>query len=107
MANIGTFTRTNSGFTGTIRTLTLNVKVNIVHDEHKASDAAPDFRVLAANTVELGAGWKKIAKSAPLNKKGREYTSLKLDDPSFPAAIYANLIQTEGDPDTFNLIWSR
>ena len=56
MANIGTFTRTNSGFTGTIRTLTLNVKVNIVHDEHKASDAAPDFRVLAANTVELGAG---------------------------------------------------
>ena len=61
MANIGTFTRTNSGFTGTIRTLTLNVKVNIVHDEHKASDAAPDFRVLAANTVELGAGWKKIA----------------------------------------------
>jgi uncharacterized protein (DUF736 family) len=102
MANIGTFTRTNSGFTGTIRTLTLNVKVNIVHDEHKASDAAPDFRVLAANTVELGAGWKKIAKSG-----GREYTSLKLDDPSFPAAIYANLIQTEGDPDTFNLIWSR
>ena len=102
MASIGTFTRTNSGFTGTIRTLTLNVKVNIVHDEHKASDAAPDYRVFAGNSVELGAGWRKIAKSG-----GREYTSLKLDDPSFPAAIYANLIQTEGDPDTFSLIWSR
>ena len=54
------------------------------------------------NTVELGAGWKKIAKTG-----GREYISLKLDDPSFPAAIYANLIQTEATPETFTLIWSR
>ena len=38
---------------------------------------------------------------------GREYISLKLDDPSFPAAIYANLIQTEANPETFTLIWSR
>ncbi|WP_134481334.1 DUF736 family protein, partial [Pseudomonas aeruginosa] len=27
MANIGTFTAQNDGFTGTVRTLTLNVKV--------------------------------------------------------------------------------
>ncbi|NJL73612.1 MAG: DUF736 domain-containing protein [Candidatus Competibacteraceae bacterium] len=102
MATIGIFTRTGSGFTGTIRTLTLNVKVKIVLDEHKASDNAPDYRVFAGNAIELGAGWKKVAKAG-----GREYTSLKLDDPSFPAAIYANLVQTEGDPDTFSLIWSR
>jgi len=102
MATIGSFTRTTNGFTGTIRTLTLNAKVTIVRDENKTSETTPDYRVLAANTVELGAGWKKIAKTG-----GREYISLKLDDPSFPAAIYANLIQTEATPETFTLIWSR
>ena len=65
MATIGSFTRTTNGFTGTIRTLTLNAKVTIVRDENKTSETAPDYRVLAANTVELGAGWKKIAKTAP------------------------------------------
>ena len=30
MANIGTFTADKDGFTGTIRTLTLNVKVKLI-----------------------------------------------------------------------------
>ena len=58
MANIGTFTKTENGFSGTIRTLALSVKANIVPDEHKASEAAPDYRVFSG-TVELGAGWKR------------------------------------------------
>jgi uncharacterized protein (DUF736 family) len=102
MANIGTFTKTENGFTGTIRTLSLSVKANIVTDEHKATEAAPDYRVFSG-TVELGAGWKRTAK----NGDQREYVSVKLDDPSFPAAIYANLVQTEGDPSVCSLIWSR
>ena len=102
MANIGTFTKTATGFTGTIRTLALSVKANIVPDEHKASEAAPDYRVFSG-TVELGAGWKRTAK----NGEQREYVSVKLDDPGFPAAIYANLVQTEGDPGVYSLIWSR
>ena len=36
----------------------------------------------------------------------REYLSVKIDDPSFPAPIYASLVKGEGD-DSFNLIWSR
>ncbi len=91
-----------TGFTGTIRTLALSVKANIVPDEHKASEAAPDYRVFSG-TVELGAGWKRTTK----NGEQREYVSVKLDDPSFPAAIYANLVQTEGDPSVYSLIWSR
>src|SRR3546814_7356827 len=92
MANNGSFTKTANGFTGTIRTLALSVKANIVPDEYKASEAAPDYRVFSG-TVELGAGWKRTAK----NGEQRGYVSVKLDDPSFPAAIYANLVQTEGD----------
>lgn len=102
MANIGTFTKTENGFTGTIRTLALSVKANIVPDEHKASEAAPDYRVFSG-TVELGAGWKRTAR----NGEQREYVSVKLDDPNFPAAIHANLVQTEGDESVYSLIWSR
>ena len=47
MATIGTFTQTKDGFTGTIRTLALNVKAKIVPDDHKANEAAPDYRVFS------------------------------------------------------------
>ncbi len=33
MANIGTFTADKDGFTGTLRTLTLNVKVKLVPND--------------------------------------------------------------------------
>src|SRR3546814_19334882 len=90
MANIGSFTKTANGFTGTIRTLALSVKANIVPDEYKASEAAPDYRVFSG-TVELGAGWKRTAK----NGEPRGYVSVKLAEPSFPPAIYATLMQPE------------
>jgi uncharacterized protein (DUF736 family) len=32
--------------------------------------------------------------------------SVKLDDPSFPAPIYASLVAVEGSEE-FSLIWSR
>lgn len=83
MAQIGTFTRDETGaYTGTIKTLTLNVK-----DSIKTCDRAPDFRVTASG-VEFGAGWSRIARET-----GVEYLSLKLDDPSFTAPVYASLIQ--------------
>ena len=33
-------------------------------------------------------------------------SSVKLDDASFPAPIYATLVKSE-QPNTFKLIWSR
>ena len=38
--------------------------------------------------------------------EGRDYLSVKLDDPSFPAPIYATLAELEGE-DGLQLIWSR
>lgn len=100
MAQIGTFNRNEDGsFTGVIKTLNLNIKARLVVSE-KESDKSPDLRALAG-TIEIGAGWKKTAKET-----GREYHSVKLDDPSFPAPIYANLIQVEGT-EGLQLIWSR
>ncbi|HCL6741045.1 TPA: DUF736 domain-containing protein, partial [Citrobacter freundii] len=48
MANIGTFTAEKDGFTGTLRTLTLNVKVKLVPNDKGDNENAPDYRLQAA-----------------------------------------------------------
>ncbi len=58
----------------------------------------PDFRIFAGR-AEIGAAWKKTS------NEGRDYLSVKLDDPSLPAPILANLFEMEGGE--FELIWSR
>ncbi|MGY3116364.1 uncharacterized protein (DUF736 family) [Bradyrhizobium sp. S3.14.4] len=95
MATIGTFTASDNGYIGSIKTLTLNVKAKFAASE-KDNDKAPDYRIFAG-TTELGAAWKKT---------DREYLSVKLDDPTFPAPIYASLVKVESD-EGFALIWSR
>jgi uncharacterized protein (DUF736 family) len=100
MATIGTFTRSASNnFSGAVKTLSINAKVTIKPAD-KASDKAPDYRIFAGANVEFGAAWKKTS------GEGREYLSVKLDDPSFPAPIYATLVEGE-EPGSYNLIWSR
>ncbi|WP_338611032.1 DUF736 domain-containing protein (plasmid) [Pelagibacterium nitratireducens] len=99
MATIGTFTSTSNGFTGAIKTLNLNVKAKLVRVENP-SDKGPHFRILAGANVELGAAWQKTS------SEGRDYLSVKLDDPSFSAPIYATLIEVEGE-ESLQLIWSR
>ena len=97
MATIGTFTKSDNGFMGAVKTLSLNVKAKFIPSD-KVSDKAPDYRILAGS-VEFGAAWKKTAQN------GREYLSVRLDDPSFAMPIFANLI--EGEDSTHQLIWSR
>ena len=46
MATIGTFTASDNGYTGSVKTLTLNVKAKLVATE-KDNDKAPDYRILA------------------------------------------------------------
>ena len=102
MATIGTFTKNDNGsagFTGAVKTLTLNVKAKFVPSEGE-SERGPDFRIFAGAT-EFGAAWNKTARET-----GREYLSVKLDDPSFPAPIYATLSETDTTGE-YALIWSR
>ncbi len=99
MATIGTFSRTDIGFAGSVKTLSLNVKsVKFVPTEGDNQNGGPDFRIFAGAT-EFGAAWKKQS------DKGNAYLSVKLDDPSFPAPIYASLVETE--TEDLALIWSR
>jgi len=98
MATIGIFTKSESCFSGLIKTVTLNVKAKFAPAE-KDNDKAPDYRIFSGPT-EFGAAWKKTSNA------GREYLSVKLDDPSFPAPIFASLVAIEGG-DGYALIWSR
>src|SRR5260221_407185 len=99
MATIGTFTASNNGFTGSVKTLALNVKATFVATE-KDNDKAPDYRIRTGAT-EFGAAWKKTARETD-----REYLSVKLDDPSSRAPISASVVRGEGD-DSYTLFGPR
>ena len=98
MATIGTFAKHEDGsISGAIKTLTLNVKAAQLRTVDKETENAPDYRIFAGGT-EFGAAWKKIS------RENRDYLSVKLDDSSFPAPIYANLVDAD---EGYSLVWSR
>ena len=101
MATIGTFKKTgNNEFTGEIVTLSVQAKnVRIVPETTRSGDNSPSHRVYVGR-VEIGAAWAKRS------NEGRDYLGLKLDDPSFTAPIFANLLDDE-DGEGYSLIWSR
>ena len=100
MANIGTFKKINSEFHGEIVTLGVQAKgVRIVPEDNRANDDAPSHRIFVGR-AEIGAAWPKTS------REDRAYLSVKLDDPSFTAPIYANLFDDE-DGEGYSLIWSR
>ena len=100
MATIGTFKKAGNEIHGEIVTLSVQAKnVRIVPEANRTNDNAPSHRVYVSR-AEIGAGWTKRS------NEGRDYISVKLDDPSFSVPIYANLFDDEGG-DGYSLIWSR
>ena len=100
MANIGSFKKVGTDYSGEILTLSVQAKgVRIVPVSNRSNDDAPSHRVFVGR-AEIGAAWSKRS------GEGRDYLSVKLDDPSFNAPIYANLFNDE-DGESFTLIWSR
>ena len=100
MSGTTSFKKSGSEFQGEIVTLSVQTKnVRIVAETNRANDNAPSHRVYVGR-AEIGAAWSKRS------NEGRNYLSVKLDDPSFNAPIYANLFDDE-DGDVYTLIWSR
>jgi uncharacterized protein (DUF736 family) len=98
MAKIGSFKKVGNEFQGEIVTLSVQTKgVRIVQETSRGNDNAPSHRVYVGR-AEIGAAWSKRS------NEGRDYLSVKLDDPSFPAPIFANLVEAD---DGYSLIWSR
>jgi uncharacterized protein (DUF736 family) len=80
-----------------IKTLSLNIKARFLPAEPSENEKAPNLRVMAGN-VEIGAAWQRTSKDNTI------YHSVKLDDPSFSAPIYAKLVAVD---DGYALVWSR
>lgn len=99
MATIGTFTSQDGKWTGTIRTLTINVKAQMVPVADK-TESGPDYRIFAGE-AELGAAWHQES-----NTSETAYLSVKLDDPSFAGPTRAAFFEKQSD-GTGVMVWTR
>ena len=88
MANIGSFKKVGNEYQGEIVTLSVQTKsVRIVPEVNRSNDNAPSHRVFVGR-AEIGAAWSKRS------NEGRDYLSLKLDDPSFtPSSPICSMIR--------------
>ena len=67
--------KTDGSLEGVFATIRVNAPIAIVPNAQKASEEAPDFRVIHRRTgFEIGAGWNRIARQT-----GEEYLSVKLE----------------------------
>lgn len=104
MLQIGEFIREPTGFTGRLRTLTLDAEIVIRPEEPSDAENAPDHRVHLgpdADGPEIGAAWTRTG------EKAGEYLSVQLDDPAFGQPIRARLFQNGKDATSWTLHWSR
>ena len=99
MTTIGPFLRTATGFSGSVKTSSIQIENVTFVPAEGSTERGPDFRIYAEN-FELGAAWKKTSRETK-----RTYYSVKLDDPGLPL-IFASLIEA-GDGKSHNLVWSR
>jgi uncharacterized protein (DUF736 family) len=91
------------GFTGQVRTLTLDVSLALVPVENSEAENAPAYRVHVddADGPEVGAAWKRSG------EKAGEYLSVLLDDPALPQPIRANLFRDDDAGAAWSLHWNR
>jgi uncharacterized protein (DUF736 family) len=88
---------------GTLRTVSIDVAIDILPNMKKAADSQPDFRVVTEG-INIGAGWAH--KSEASNK---EYVSLSIAAPKFgPEQLYGNFGKAErsGGKDLYAVIWN-
>jgi len=101
---IATLTQKTDGtFEGIFATIRVNAPIAIVPNATKASEEAPDFRIVHRRTgFEIGAGWNRIARQT-----GEEYLSVKLEAPEI-GVIFGNLAQAPGgDPSKKVILWNN
>lgn len=101
MAVIGVFHSTkDGGWTGTLRSLSLDARLRFVPNDNRSNDAAPAFRIFAGE-IEIGAAWRRQS----AGNQPRDYLSVSLEDPAFAQPISAALF--ESGPNEAHLIWNR
>lgn len=98
MTKIGSFKKVSGEYRGQIITLSVQAKSVRIAPETNPTGNAPSHRVMIGD-VEVGAAWSKRTSD------DRPYLSVKLDDPSFVAPIFAQLF--DNAESEFDLVWNR
>lgn len=100
MSIIGEFSRTETGFSGRIRTLVLDHEFVFVPAEPSDAKDAPIYRIRLGDEdgPETGAVWKA--------KTGTDL-SVVIDDPSFARPIRTRMFQTDEEGRSWAVRWIR
>ena len=102
MSTIGHFTLVkDGGWTGTIRTLTINAKVRLVPNDNRDHENAPAYRMLIGYD-RIGDVWE----AETTDGEPRSYLRVRFDDPALPEPISAALF-LDGDGSSAKLVWKR
>ncbi|MCH4540541.1 DUF736 domain-containing protein [Ochrobactrum sp. A-1] len=94
MADIGSFTRTETGFTGRVEALGIDAPLTFVPAKSSDAENAPAYRILLGGEDgrDIGAGWSHVG------EKAGEFVSVEIYSPLF-GWLRANLFR-DGDDDT-------
>jgi uncharacterized protein (DUF736 family) len=102
MTTIGKFTQSkDGGWSGTIRTLTINAKVRLVPNDSRDNPSAPAYRLLLGNH-HIGDAWETQTN----DNSQQSYLRISFDDPALPGPINAALCLYE-DGASAKLVWRR
>ena len=103
---IGCFQSEGDGFTGRLRTLTLDVALRLTPTGFAEHERAPDWRVHLSGAdapggigPEVGSGWNHEGKTGA-------FITLQLDCPGFARPIRANLLRSNREEVAHVLLWS-
>ena len=99
-----TYDKTKDLYTGELATLGVGTRKVVFQPSKATGDKAPAYRVVSQNKtgdVEFGAAWKKRS------EEGREYLSVKLDDPTFGQPFNCAVVASNDSPEKLILVWSR
>ena len=77
---IGSFTKTEHGFTGKLETLAVKATVTLQPNDHKEKDSHPDFIVLHGQ-IEIGVAWNR-------NDDRGYHVSIAFEEPSLAPGYY-------------------
>lgn len=103
MMPIGCFTRSESGYAGRIKTLTIDAEIVLAPTDPVDNANAPDYRTYLGDEDGpiVGAGWNRTSDRAGA------FISLVIDDPVFTQPLRAFLLQSGNDGAVWTLHWSR
>ncbi len=95
------------GFDGYIRTLDIDLNIELRPNPDKRSEQSPNFLIVtrspSGHWVQIGNAWKKLPKGVEL--AGDEFLSLTIDDPSFNRSM--NVAAFLREDKTWDITWRR